>query len=356
MAGLTRAEKAARDRLPNRLAVAALVKTFPRHLVDAAIEETGAQGQRSRALPAWLTAYLAMAMWIWPNLGYGSVLGNLVDGLRWAHPLGWDGWKMPSTGSITKARARLDWPVMAALFARTADQIHAHPPQSTAGLNVCTIDRFCLTAPDTPENRRELTRTQPPPHVAVTTAADVSTGALVDAVVGNGTETIAKLWNHQPGRELIWRADLLAGPPVDDRLNDGTYRASLELGGRSTPVRVIDDAVHYGDNGYEPIQLVTTLTDPSKAPAIQLVDLYTRRWPVAATMHSIKQTPPGSTSLRSQTPDVAYQEVWALLCVYQATNAALRRSTDRQQQPPNPIARNDTIGNPLTRQPHPSHR
>jgi hypothetical protein len=120
--------------------------------------------------------------------------------------------------------------------------------------------------------------------------------------------------------------------PVDRYLDDGTYLSSLELSRGPVPVRVIDDAVRNGD-GYEPIRLVTTITEPSQAPAYEFAKVWAGRWPVATTMTVIKEAEPGKAFLRSQTPSAIYQEAWALLCVYQTTIGTLRRASDWQQQP-----------------------
>ncbi|WP_179855727.1 transposase domain-containing protein, partial [Paractinoplanes atraurantiacus] len=84
MAGATRVVKAARDRLPDRVAIGVLTKTFPPELVDAVIDQAKARELRKRSLPARLTVYFTLAMWLWREHGYEEVLRQLIDGLGWS--------------------------------------------------------------------------------------------------------------------------------------------------------------------------------------------------------------------------------------------------------------------------------
>jgi hypothetical protein len=63
VAGKTRIVRAAQDRLPDRVAIGVLTKTFPPELVDEVIDEAGARDQRKRSLPARSTTYFTLAMW-----------------------------------------------------------------------------------------------------------------------------------------------------------------------------------------------------------------------------------------------------------------------------------------------------
>jgi hypothetical protein len=67
--------------LPDRVAIGVLTKTFPPGLVDAVIDEAQARELRKRSLPARLTTYFTLAMWLWREQGYEEVLRQLIDGL-----------------------------------------------------------------------------------------------------------------------------------------------------------------------------------------------------------------------------------------------------------------------------------
>jgi hypothetical protein len=92
--------------LPDRVAIGVSTKTFPPELVDAVIDEAKAREQRKRSLPARLSTYFTLAMWLWREHGYEEVLRQLIDGLGWSGA-GPDEADVAWSGSITKARARL---------------------------------------------------------------------------------------------------------------------------------------------------------------------------------------------------------------------------------------------------------
>jgi DDE family transposase len=66
-------------------------------------------------------------------------------------------------------------------------------------------------------------------------------------------------------------------------------------------------------------RVLTTLLDHTCYPADQIAALYAERWQIELTYARLKTTlrEPG-TRQREQTPELAYQELWALLTVYNA--------------------------------------
>jgi hypothetical protein len=57
-------------------------------------------------------------LWLFASCGYDIVIGNLVEGLAWTCA-GWGEWRVPATGSLTKARARLSDRPLERLFRRS---------------------------------------------------------------------------------------------------------------------------------------------------------------------------------------------------------------------------------------------
>jgi hypothetical protein len=80
--------------------------------------------------------------------------------------------------------------------------------------------------------------------------------------------------------------------------------------------------------------LITNLLDPDEAPALELARNYSQRWHIELLFRLVKvdlRTPGGI--LRSRSPQGVRQEIWALLCLYQAlrtliTQAALIAQLD----------------------------
>jgi Transposase DDE domain len=147
------------------------------------------------------------------------------------------------------------------------------------------------------------------------------------------------------GADLIWRIKsdrcLLPTKP----LPDGSYLAVLatpaeakrlaklrfqygrdEIPREGHQVRVIEFTltVHTstGQTRTENYRLVTTLLDPTEAPAADIAALYHERWESENGYSQLKPRLLGTdVTLRSRTPDGIAQETYALLIVYQALTA-----------------------------------
>src|SRR6266536_4472978 len=71
-------------RLPDRIAIGVLTRTFPPELVDRVIAKCGRGEQRQRLLPARVGVYYTLAMCLFAQAGYEEVMRLLVEGLAWA--------------------------------------------------------------------------------------------------------------------------------------------------------------------------------------------------------------------------------------------------------------------------------
>jgi hypothetical protein len=112
------------------------------------------------------------------------------------------------------------------------------------------------------------------------------------------------------------------GLPVMGRCPDGSWLSVL--GG--VPVRVIDAQVTITTSEGSTAgrcRLVTTLLDPARYPAAELVTLYRQRWEVETAYFELKSTILGGRVLRARTPAGVDQEVHALLVTYQALRTAM---------------------------------
>ncbi len=106
-------------RLPDRIAIGVLTRTFPPELVDRVIARTGRAEQRQRLLPARVVVYYTLAMCLFAQVGYEEVMRLLVEGLAWARR--WRGaWQVPDKSSIARARARLGPAPLRELFVEVA--------------------------------------------------------------------------------------------------------------------------------------------------------------------------------------------------------------------------------------------
>src|SRR3954451_12025179 len=139
--------------LPDRVSVGALTRAFPPELVDEVVAATETRELRRRLLPARLTVYFVLALWLFRgrNCGYARVLSKLVDALYHRRrgrqlldgvldPDGWveagEGrrWRPPNISSLARARARLGADPLHMLFDAVAGPVGpAHCGDATAG-------------------------------------------------------------------------------------------------------------------------------------------------------------------------------------------------------------------------------
>ncbi|MDM4719737.1 IS4 family transposase [Micromonospora sp. WMMA1363] len=129
------------------------------------------------------------------------------------------------------------------------------------------------------------------------------------------------------GADLLIRCKTNRKLPMTRRCRDGSWLSVI--GGQ--PVRVIEARIsittttgsHTGD-----YRLITTLLDPRRYPAADLVGLYHQRWEIETAYLELKSTILGGRVLRARTPEGIDQEIHALLIVYQVLRTAMVDATD----------------------------
>ncbi|MFE5826589.1 transposase domain-containing protein, partial [Streptomyces erythrochromogenes] len=138
------------ERLSDRIALGVLTRVFPAELGDEVVAETGRVEQRSRLPPARVTVYFVLAMCLFSGQAYEEVARLLTEGLSWAGR--WRGrWEVPSTGAISRARARLGAEPLRVLFARVCRPVATAETVGTwyRGRRVVAVDGTTLDVADT---------------------------------------------------------------------------------------------------------------------------------------------------------------------------------------------------------------
>src|SRR5699024_6600768 len=288
----------------------------------------GALQQRRRELPAPLTLYLVLALWLWRNLSYKEVWRRLADGCAFTGPA--PGLPVPASGapeasSISRARERLGTHPLALLFDQTRGPLAdaATPGAFWRGYHLSAVDGTCLDVCDTSANREAFggpTGGAFPP--------DPPSGPRRDQHKRTDRRLLRRLCHQRkdpvraPGRLLharhahhLRRGLLRLGPVHHDHcyrrpghharrgpvrpgplqvLDDGSYTAYLSKGGPL--VRVIEYTVHADtetDQGTtsavgEIITLVTSLLDPQAHPISDFPGLYAARWEAEMLFDAVK--------------------------------------------------------------------
>ncbi|ONH33515.1 transposase domain-containing protein [Protofrankia sp. BMG5.30] len=298
---------------------------------------------------------------------------------------------VPTAAALSRARARLGAEPLEALFRATAARVGG--PPTYRGLRVLSLDTLRIETPDSEENLaafgRDPATGEGPPCLRVAALADETTRAVVDARLGPDAGARAVLtWPllraltrhvllladfgtlgvrawcvaREHGAELLWAAPADTALTPHAMLPDGSYRCVLDGAGDcpededetgvAVPVRVVEGAV-----AGRPVRLVTSLLDPVRAPAAELVELYARRWRFREALAGLAGlATPGSAHarpavtaasalpaagaggghgrpepvpvpvpvLRSRSASGVRQEMWGYLLVHQAITVLLR--------------------------------
>jgi hypothetical protein len=359
------------ERLSDRIAIGVLTATFPPGLVDRVVAETGRTEQRHRLLPARVVVYLVLALALFSGQAYEEAARLLTEGLAWARR--WRGaWQVPTTKAITRARERLGPEVLQRLFVEVARPLATERTVGSwyRGLRVLAIDGTTLDVPDTAANAAAFGRPSTHrgertafPQVRVLGLAECGTHAIIAAVLGPlavGETTLAPglfgrlgagmllladrgfigfdLWRAAAttGAQLVWRAKTNQVLPVDRQLADGSYLsriyAARDQHTKRDPivVRVVEYTLGTDPGRPQrpaPYRLLTTITDPVKAPAAELAALYHQRWEFETALDELKthQRGPGVV-LRSRSPELVTQEIWGMLLVHHAIRVLMHQA------------------------------
>lgn len=353
-------------------------------LVDEVIDLSGCREKRQRLLPARAVMYFVLGLCLFSGAdshappGYRSVMRWLTNGVRHLHGLA-----LPTSSALTRARQRLGSKPLELLFDLRRGPLAC---EGTAGafafgLRLVAWDGTGIDVADTPGNAREFGVTQGGnPQVRLLALTECGTHAIIDAAF-DGVEKASEhklarrllhalspgmllladrsfagheLWGLviATGADMAWRLKKnLILPPVKI-LDDGSFLSimptpaeNVRLGqarargrpSRKLPqghlIRVIEYTVTVttagGRTRTEPFRLATTLLDCTQAPARQLAAIYHERWEIETSYGELKTRLRGAEfTLRSRSPDLASQELYAFLTIYQAL-CALRADAAR---------------------------
>jgi IS5 family transposase len=334
-----------------------LTQLIPFEMVDEVLAATGRLQQRVRLLPARVVVYLVLAGCLFAELGYGQVWQQLTAGLAGL------GLPEPTSSALRQARQRLGPAPLRALF----DLLRG--PAATAsqavrwrGLLLTAIDGTVMSVADTPavvaryRKQRGNHGGAGYPTLRLSALLTCGTRSVIDAVfdpISTGeldqarslarnlaagmllladrnyaaatlVETLAAT-----GADLLVRCKTGRRLPVLTRHRDGSWLSTIG----ALRVRVVDAqiAVSTADgtrtSGY---RLITTLLDPRRYPAGELITIYHQRWEIETAYLEIKSSVLGGRVLRARTPDGIDQEIHALLIVYQLLRTAMVDATDTQ--------------------------
>jgi len=371
----TAAELSSGVRITDYISLGVLTNTFPRQTIDEVLARTGRTSRRQRELPAHVVVYYVIALALYMQVSYREVLRCLLEGLQWlAGPTA--SVKITGKSGISQARTRLGWEPVKAL----ADQLVG--PMATTETRgawyrtwrVVTLDGTTFDVADTRDNAVAFGRpgasrgTSAYPQLRMVSLVENGTHVLFGTTLGAyraGETTLAHdvvaalkpgmlcladrgffgwaLWQtaRAAGADLVWRIKHNLRLPRETALPDGSYLSTIypspgdqRRHRNGHMVRVIDYTLPGVRDAAPVYRLVTSVLDPTQAPAKELAALYHERWEIETALDELKTHLRGAkVVLRSKTPDLVRQECYGLLLAHFAIRglmheAALNADTD----------------------------
>lgn len=370
------------------VSLGALDRDLCPELLDEVIEQAGVREQRCRLLPARTVLVFVLGLCVFSGAdshappGYRMVMRWLTSTFGYLRGL-----VVPTASALCQARTRLGVTPLRLLFDRVRGPraAPATPGAFLFGRRLVAFDGTALDVADTPANVAAFGYIGTPSgfgHVRLVVLIECATHAIIDAVFDacrfSEQELTQRLiaamrpgmlvladrnFGHRlfaqiatsTGADLLWRIRNNADFPAVKVLDDGSYlsviteqkhkkrwHTAARLGWPRPPmpghpVRIVDYRVTTGVGDtvtISDIRLVTTLLDPAQAPARAIAEAYHQRWESENGYQELKTRLRGAGFiLRSKSPDLARQEIYALLVTYQAlcalkTDAAAAAGVD----------------------------
>ena len=355
-------------------------KSFPGAVVERILQETKKQSVRHRKLPAYLMVYQVIAAALMSSVSAREVLRSLADGVRDQYPNAKS--MIASRAAICKARLRLGVEPIRQLFEQVVRPIAKKTTQGAwfGSLLLVALDGSSMHAQDTPGNRKRYGKagaakgkTSPLPLIRFVALCEIGTHVLFAARMAPwkisevalarqlmdrlkpGMLCLAdrlfygyELWIEAVATraQLLWRVQKKISLPCLQRLSDGSYLSEVRarstaraaVRARRVPVRVIEFTVTVGRKRKH-YRLITTLLDPKKAPALELANLYTKRWGIETTFAELKTALKGSgVLLRSQRPELVEQDFYGLLLAHFGVRSIMEEAARKQNIPPTELS------------------
>jgi len=342
--------------------------------VREALEKKGKMSIRRRNLPNELVVWLVIGMALYRHRAIDAAakhLGLVLGGRRGATG------SAVSSSAISQARQRVGSGPLKALF----EMLSAHWAEQVRevslwkDLKLAAIDGSTLKLPDTAKNEERYGRPGSGrgkgayPQARIVGVLALGSRIMLDFVLGGldlSEQTLSrrifeKLQDHtlmildrgfinygafvrivRDGVERHWlsraksnmRGDLIEVLGAGDSLMELTTSAQSRVQDPTLPNTLVVRVLEYQIPGFRPQRLITSLLDPEKYPAKEIIKLYHERWEIELSYAEIKtDTLERRESLRSKTPDGVEQEIWGLMIAYNLVRVMMDEAAQRAGVP-----------------------
>jgi hypothetical protein len=366
-------------RLSDHISLGVVARAVPPERVREVLAETGKTSERERDLPAQVMVYYAIALALHMASSTREVLRCRLEGLRWLW--GAEAVRVTGKSGISQARSRLGEAPLRRLYEQVVQPIATRASKGAwyRRWRLVSLDGSCLDMADTEANRAafggpQASRGQSAfPQLRFVALVENGTHVLFGARLGGyaeGETTLAHaalaalrpgmlcladrqffghaLWQaaSATGADLLWRGKHNLRLPREVVLADGSYLTTIypsdkdrrhRTGG--VRVRVVEYRLE-GVAGAEPLyRLVSTILDPTQAPAAELAALYHERWEIEGALAELKTQLRGArVVLRSKTPELVRQEFWGLLLAHFAVRGLMHEAALKADEDPDRLS------------------
>ena len=372
----TKALLGAGARLADFMSASLMARVVPPQIVHEVLDAHGRNSRRIRAFPAVAGVYYVMALNLYPEAAYEAVFSAISQGLAWdagaPQPAG------VSKVAISLLRSRIGAQPLADLVQRCCAplaDVTIHPGAFYRGLRLVGIDGSTFELADEPDIEQAFGRPGGRqgragyPQARCVVLAECATHAVLGANLGEYRSGEWKLcvpllaslkadmlcladrgfngfehWEQASatGAQLLWRCGVNRKLPVQRTLADGSYLSTIGPTGvsvaqaqaRAITVRVIDYKLPNMPDAQSHYRLMTTLLDDQAAPAMELAELYHRRWEMESIFDELKTHLLQSRRvLRSKTPELVRQEFYAWVLMHYTVRWLLHEGASRHRIP-----------------------
>lgn len=349
---------------PVGVTLGSLSKYFPQQQIEAILRASGREGTRRRKLPTLELMYYVIALGLHASEACRSVLRRIMVRKRLADEDDFEA--VCSASAITQGRKRLGWQPIRDLYRAVVGPLATRASMGAwyRRWRLVVLDGSVLDVADTQKNERAFGRPGASrgksgfPQIRFVTLLESGTHVMFGAEMGGygtGEATLAhkvikflpadalcladraffsySLWKEAlaTGAQLLWRVrDDLVLPKLR-RLSDGSYLTKIypSPGARSRDRGGIEARLieyRLGGKGQQ-YRLLCSILDPRKAPAIQLANLYPKRWTIETALGELKTRLRGARAvLRSRIPALVRQDFYALLLAHFGVRALMHEA------------------------------
>ena len=373
--------------ISNEVCVEALCQPGTQAMIRDSLEETGRRERRNCPMSSMLTVWLILTMPLRRSDSIPDALAWLISCLRGRFE---DLSLQPVTdGAPYHARKRVGVAPLIALFRRLAASFKSHP--IFHGLRVFALDGTTLDMPEIKANLATFGKDELAafPRIRLVALLDVCTRRItrlrllfwrrsehnasssLTAGLGSGDLLLADrgLYSFPLMVQLVrQKASFLFRLPKNrivkkkKQVGPGEwigwicYRVPKEeiphvpglkvdtVSRKYAQIRLKVRLIKYRIGNGTPNLLVTNLMETEKIPVRELVLLYHRRWDIELAYDEVKihlsQSPAGAikTILRSKSPRLVIQEVYALLIAYNLVRTTMLESASLHDLPPEDLS------------------